>query len=63
MIGCKWVFTIKVRPTGSIDSTKHDWLQKVSYKHMDLTIYTETCVPITKLNTIHVLLPLVAKLD
>ena len=37
-IGCKWVFTKKTDMEGMCIPSRHDWLQKVSNKHMVSTM-------------------------
>ena len=61
VVGCKWVFTIKVWLDGSIERYKA-WLVAKGFTQT-YSIYTETFHPIAKLNTICVLLSLTTNLD
>jgi len=62
IIGCKWVFSIKYKADGSIDRYKTRLVAKGFTQTYDID-YVETFFPIAKLNTIRVLLSLVANLD
>ena len=59
---CKWVFTIKYRLDGSLERYKAQLVAKGFTLTYDID-YLETCAPIAKLNTIRVLLSLVANLN
>ena len=61
VVGCKWVFPIKVRLDGLIERYEARLVAKGFTQ--TYSIYTETFSPITKLNTIRVLLSLTTNLD
>ena len=59
LVGCKWVFTVKYRADGMLDRYKATLVAK-GYKQTYGVDYQETFAPVAKMNTIHILLSLVA---
>lgn len=58
---CKWLFTVKYKTKGKIERYKESFIAKGLTQTYDID-YTETLAPVAKLNTIRVLLSLVAVL-
>ena len=62
IVGCRWVFTVKQNPDGTIDRLKARLMAKGFTQTYGLD-YTETFSPVAKLNSIHIIISLAANLD
>ena len=62
LVGCKWVFTIKYKFDGSVERFKARLVTN-GYKQNYRINYQETFSPVTKINSIRVLLSLAANND
>ena len=58
-IGCRWVFTVKLKPNGSIDRYKVGLVAK-GYAQRYRIDYHDTFAPVAKINTIHILISIAA---
>jgi hypothetical protein len=58
-VGCKWIFTVKHKVDGSIERLKVGLVTKEFTQSYGID-YQETFAPVTKLNTIKILMFLVA---
>ena len=61
-VGCEWVFTIKYNSNGTLERYKARLVAKGFTQTFGID-YLETFAPMTKLNTVRVLLSLVVNLD
>ena len=57
VVSCKWVFTVKYKPNGSVDRYKAR-LVAHGFTQVYGVDYAETFSPVARLNSIHVLLSL-----
>lgn len=62
LVGCKWVFTIKYNSDETVNKFKAHLVAK-GYSQIEGIDSYETFAPVAKLNTIRILLSLVANLD
>jgi hypothetical protein len=62
IVGCRWVFTVKQNPNGTVDRLKARLVAKGFTQTYGLD-YTETFSPVAKLNSIRIIISLAANLD
>uniref|UniRef100_A0A2N9F081 Uncharacterized protein n=1 Tax=Fagus sylvatica TaxID=28930 RepID=A0A2N9F081_FAGSY len=62
IVGCRWVFTVKQNPDGTVDRLKARLVTKGFTQTYGLD-YTETFSPVAKLNSIRIIISLAANLD
>ena len=62
MVGCRWIFTFKLNPDGSINRYKAPLVGK-GYNQKYGIDYEDTFALVAKMNTIRVFISLTANLD
>jgi transposase InsO family protein len=62
IVGCRWVFTVKQNPDGTVDRLKARLVAKGFTQTYGLD-YTETFSPVAKLNSIRIIISLATNLD
>ena len=62
IIGCRWVYTLKCKPDGSLDRYKARLVARGNTQTYGID-YQETFAPIAKINTIRILISLAVNLD
>ena len=61
-IGCRWMFTVKLKPDGSIDRYKAQLVVK-GYAQRYGIDYQDTFAPMAKINTIRILISIATNRD
>ena len=61
-VGCRWVFTVKLKANKSIDRYKARLVAKRYTQHYEID-YEETFVPVANINTVRILISLAATKD
>ena len=61
-IGCRWVYTVKLKADGSLDRYKARLVAKGYIQKYGID-YQETFAPVAKLNTIRILISITANRD